>query len=804
MHQIFPDLAELERHGRQVPSFAHWGAGLGPLQHAPETRAAVYRLAHQLVQAGLQPDTAAVYRLLAALDRLTVHGMRMVVHMAYACRLHPQGQELAAADFKEDPQGHMGTALNMVPAYAAYMALNALTGETRGWLTGLGFSVAAIDALNVLLGNTHAGQAALYDDSEEGQNRLLADFGSQVMSADGLPGVPLDASVHAGTAGAIIGGPCAGLAEMQYPHMPQPGEKLVAFLSGCAAECQPGRDRLPHWWRDEDTGMALPIMLAGSRSSAPRRMPDAVGGWRDFVRQLSKCGFDPMEFDGQDPAAFVTTIWEMEQRLQRRIKEKNSGVLEYPLPVPCGVACASDGFGFYGAGDSHSLDLPLPGNPKHDEESRRLFNQHATQLFVPAEELQQAIALFRNHAANGRPAERDNRLASRQPAVPEMPLLQQAQECASPLAALDGFFGDLATANPDLRPRVGATTELLSAFGMRQIPEQLKYRSCQPQTEQEAMTGAIIATPGGESAVSACLGNQGGLNLVIADEADCMSMLNGIRQALIHARRQKEAGHPPGWLGWPVVATAHAWEGSPLRQTSQDTGFCEAMLAEMGDMARVLFPADYNSMQALLPEIYSARGQIACVVAPAGPQPVFLNESQAQQLARDGAIVLDEYEGDDPLLLVANGSHQLQQMLRAGQRLQEAGVAYRLVYLQEPGRFRAPRDRWELEHVADDALVEELFPQRYRLRVVLTHMRGEVLRGHLWPILHNVEHNFVLGYRNRGGNFDSLDLQFANRACWGNVLAACARLQGVPRTALLTADEAAALAGKGNPGVLRP
>jgi len=46
-------------------------------------------------------------------------------------------------------------------------------------------------------------------------------------------------------------------------------------------------------------------------------------------------------------------------------------------------------------------------------------------------------------------------------------------------------------------------------------------------------------------------------------------------------------------------------------------------------------------------------------------------------------------------------------------------------------------------------------------------------------------------------------MQFANRACWANVLAACARLRNVPRTALLTPEEADAVAGKGDPRVLR-
>ncbi len=105
--------------------------------------------------------------------------------------------------------------------------------------------------------------------------------------------------------------------------------------------------------------------------------------------------------------------------------------------------------------------------------------------------------------------------------------------------------------------------------------------------------------------------------------------------------------------------------------------------------------------------------------------------------------------------------------------------------------------------MAEEALVERLFPDSHERRVLLTHMRAEVARGHLWPILPDARRTSVLGYRNRGGTLDEAGMQFANRACWGNVLAACARLMEVPRTALLTPEEAAAVAGKGDPALLR-
>ncbi|MCY1399553.1 phosphoketolase [compost metagenome] len=370
------------------------------------------------------------------------------------------------------------------------------------------------------------------------------------------------------------------------------------------------------------------------------------------------------------------------------------------------------------------------------------------------------------------------------------------------MAALDRFFVDLCAANPDLRARVGNPDELASNR-LGGVLKALKHRVCSPESELEAVDGRIITALNEEAVVSACLANQGGINLVASYEAFCVKMLGAVRQTLIFARQQKEAGRPAGWLGWPLVATSHTWENGKNQQSHQDTTFCEALLGEMSDMVRVLFPADHNSVLALLPDIYRSRGQLACMVIPKRERPVVFDQAQAEQLARDGAIVLEERPGNQPLLLIANGSYQLAEMRRAAARLEEGGYPYRLVYLQEPGRFRAPRDNWELKAVADEALMARLFPDSHARRVLLTHMRPEVARGHLWPILPDALKTSVLGYRNRGGTLDEAGMLFANRACWADVLAACARLLDVPRSALLTAEEAVAVGGKGDPRALR-
>src|SRR5690606_9264517 len=227
-------------------------------------------------------------------------------------------------------------------------------------------------------------------------------------------------------------------------------------------------------------------------------------------------------------------LWEMEQRLARRVEEKARGILNYPLPIPYGIAETVKGFGFYGAGSNAAHNLPLPANPRLDEKSRELFNQHAAPLFVAEDELQAARALLAG-SREGRALERDNPMAQRHPTAPVMPTLEFRKDSASPMAAVDEFFVELVRANPDLRPRVGNPDELASNR-LGGVLRELKHRVIDPESELEAVDGSIITALNEEAVVSACLANQGGLNLVASYEAFCVKMLGAVRQTLIFAR----------------------------------------------------------------------------------------------------------------------------------------------------------------------------------------------------------------------------------------------------------------------------
>ena len=801
MSQLFPDLPTLDQHAEEIADFASWRDGYGVIRHSSATQAAVYRLAHRLVEKGQQTDLASVYQQMRALDLLTSAGLWLVVHMTYARRLHPDGSPLTAEDFKPQPEGHTGGALNMVPGYAAYLAINSLSGQTRSWLMGQGHCVAAIDALNVLTGNLHPEQAERYA-GEAGLNRLLQDFYGYVQQADGRPAAPLGSHVNPHTAGGIIEGGYLGFAELQYAHMPLPGETLVAFLSDGAAEEQRGSDWIPRWWRAEDSGYALPVMIANGRRIEQRTELGTKKGLDAFAEHLKACGFDPVRFDGRDPAAFVCTLMEMEQRLTHRVDEYRRGLLSYPLPMPYGIAETSKGFGFYGAGENAAHNLPLPANPHLDAEARELFNLHAGKLWVAPDALESAVAQLGNHAVSQRPLERDHPLALRHPQAPQLPDAHWQDSPRSAMHAVDHFFTALVAANPQLRARVGNPDELASNQ-LSGVLQALKHRVSEPESDLEDIHGRVITALNEEAVVSACLANKGGLNLVASYEAFCPKMLGAIRQELIFARHQKEVGRPAGWLGFPVIATSHTWENGKNEQSHQDTTFCEALLGEMNDGIRVIMPADYNATMAVLPGIYQARGVISCLVVAKRERPSLLTPQQAEQLAARGALQLDSHQAaGDPLQLIANGAYQLGEALRAARRLSDKGQSWQLIYLQEPGRFRAPRDHWEAACCATTEEREQLFPGGAR-RVVLTHMRPEVLRGHLADVFGNPAQTSVLGYLNRGGTLNEAGMLFANRCTWAHALVAAARLCQRDPLDWLSADELASAEGRGDPGLLR-
>jgi phosphoketolase len=784
---------------RDDPVFDAWAAGYGVIEHTPLTQVRIHRVVEDLATQGVLRDTDAGFQRLAAADRIASAAMWLAVHMTYARRVRLDGAPLVAADFKTHPEGHTGGTLNMVPAYVAYLVLNALTGHTRAWMMGQGHCVAAIDAVNLLVGNMLPRHAERYGLDDARLTRFVGDFYSYAVRADGHPESPLGSHVNAHTAGGIQEGGYLGFAELHYAHAPLPGERLVVFLSDGAFEEQRGSDWAPRWWRPSDSGLIAPIMILNGRRIEQRSQIEQQGGPRWLHRHLALNGFEPIELDGRDPASIAWGIHAIEAGQQ---------ACDPMSPAPCaplryGIAEAPKGHGFPGAGSNRAHNLPLAGNPASDTVARAEFNAGCARLHVPEPELRGAIAQLATHEAQQRLRERDHPLATRNVVVPTLPAptwRMPGEGAVSPMAALDEYFVATVAANPGLRPRVGNPDELRSNRLDRTL-DRLKHRVLAPEPGvAEAFDGAVITALNEEAVVCAALANKGGINLVVTYEAFAVKMLGALRQELTFARQLRHAGRAPGWLSVPLVLTSHTWENAKNEQSHQDPTVCEALLGEMQDTVRVLFPPDANAAQAALSDIYAERGRIAALVVPKRELPVVLDATQASALLRDGALSLCCTPGA-VIDIVATGAYQLVAARRAWQRLRDRGIAADLIYLGEPGRFRAARDEQEAAAVHDEDRVRTWFAPGRR-RLFLTHTRAESFLGLLRPLDTGPDRTSALGYRNRGGTLDVDGLMFANRCTWAHAVAEAARLLGEDAKKFLEPAEHEAVAGTGDPCVL--
>jgi phosphoketolase len=779
-------------------AYERWRKGYGLIQHTTETVERITALA-----ASVSISAEALYDLLAAADRLTSAAMWTVVHMTYAHRVDLSGMPLTKDAFKAAPEGHTGGSLNMVPAYVGYLAANTITAKTRSWLMGQGHCVAAIEAVNALTGDVSPSQQGRYDRTEKGLSNLAADFYSYAIDAEGRSAVPVGSHAGPNTAGAISEGGYLGFAEVQYAHMPLPGESLVAFLSDGAFEEQRGSDWTARWWRAEDCGFAIPIMILNGRRIEERAQIAQQGGSEWLAAHLRHNGFDPFAIDGCDPAAFAWAILTAEDRLKRFAADPDR---RYPALIPYAIAETTKGFGFAGAGTNAAHNLPIDGNPSRDDAARSAFNHSAAALFVPSDEIDRAVGVLAAFDRQGRPPESRHPLALRRPPSPQLPEPDWTRAGSLPdcaMHALDRWFVRVVDANPDLRIRVGNPDELRSNH-MGATLDRLRHRVNNPEAGvAEAVDGAVITALNEEAVAGAALANKGGLNLIVSYEAFAMKMLGGLRQEIVFSRRQREAGQAPGWISVPLVVTSHTWENSKNEQSHQDPTIGEALLGEMSDTARVLFPVDANSAVAALRSFYQGRGQVGCMIVSKRDMPHRLDREAANQFVVSGAAHINGDFVSAELQLVAIGAYQLEEALRAAGRMKAHGHQVVVTAICEPGRFRAPRDRLEAAFAASDDEVTALFPPDLP-RVIATHTRPEPMLGILRRIDGGPLRTSARGYISRGGTLDVAGMLFANRCSWAHLVDAAANHMGWSRDHLLTPAELAAVDGRGSPAALLP
>ncbi len=786
----------------KIDEFIKWQQGYGAIKHSKETVGRVQKMVQDLQSKDV--NKISPYSLLSAADRITNFAMWLLVHQAYSRKVDLEGKNLKMVDFKDDPQGHLGGSLNMVPAYVGYMVANALTNFTRGWVMEQGHAVSAIDTVNLVLGNMKSAHKERYDLSQKGLKNFVNDFYSYKLNQQGQQDSPLGSHVNYNTAGGILEGGYLGFAGLQYAHIPLKKERLVAFLSDGAFEEQRGTDWVPRWWRAEDSGLVSPIMIANGRRIDQKTSIEQEGGSVWLEKHLKLNNFQPLVFDGRDPAAFAWSIVEQERLLQENSKNLDS-VNNYNIKVPYGIAVAPKGAGFYNEGTNYAHNLPLIENPSQSQLAVDRFNLHSQKLFVPQQELKAALKLFKNHHQSGRELERDNPIANRDISLKKIPELKFKTDFKKKFRAMDAIdesFLAIVMANPNLRPRVGNPDEM-NSNRMGNTLEFLEFRSVKPEAGiEESTLGNVITALNEEAVCASAFGNKGGINIVITYEAFGMKMFGQLRQEVIFSKQQKNANQPAKWLSVPIILTSNSWENSKNELSHQDPSLAEAMLGETSDISQILFIADYNNAIACLEKVYQTKGQVWTIIVSKNFTSLFFNQKQSKQLINDGAIVVSKagYNKEKAkIAILVIGSYQLQEAFKASKKLQDKKIAHIISYISQPGKFRNPRNIGEQNNLAKKSVLQKILPKNIDHILIISHTRPEIILGILQPLWQNKKSVKAIGFINNGGTLGIDDMLYINKCSWAHILQNVANIIDIKSDDLLTKKEQLALRGKLSP-----
>ena len=441
--------------------------------------------------------------------------------------------------------------------------------------------------------------------TDEGLTRYVRDFYSYRVGPDGRPESPLGSHVNAHTAGGLVEGGYLGFAELQYVHMPLPGERLVAFLSDGAFEEQRGSDWAPRWWRAEDSRPGGAHHDQNGRRIDQRTTMSQQGGVAWLARHLRLNGFDPIVFDGRDPAAFAWAIFEIERRLERRREAIGAGRRRYPVPLPYGIAVAPKGAGFPGAGTNLAHNLPLAANPR--TEPRRapaLQPRRAGALGAARGARARRAAELQQHRDSGRPRERDHPLAHRDVRAAARAGRPSARcRPTARTARLDDGLADGGRRRQLRRDRArqpppAAARRQPGRDALEPAPqtlELLKFRVTEPEPGMpESIDGAVITALNEEAVACAALANKGGINLVVTYEAFGAKMHGAFRQEIVFARPRAEAGRPPRLAVHPAGPhLPHVGEREE-RAVAPGPGMGEAMLGELSPRVAGALPGGFQ------------------------------------------------------------------------------------------------------------------------------------------------------------------------------------------------------------------
>ncbi|HSW98112.1 MAG TPA: phosphoketolase [Candidatus Saccharimonadales bacterium] len=207
------------------------------------------------------------------------------------------------------------------------------------------------------------------------------------------------------------------------------------------------------------------------------------------------------------------------------------------------------------------------------------------------------------------------------------------------------------------------------------------------------------------------------------------------------------------------LLTSVAWRQEHNGYSHQNPSFITSMLEKQNDFVKVYFPADDNSMLAVMEETLSAKNQMNTVVAGKTPEPRWLTYEQAKKSLKDGLLTWDFASDKNPdIVLVGIGDYLTKEALAAIELVKKDAPEIKVRFVNVV--------RLQAICTCDDAFhpqlpnAEDYFTSNKPV-IVNFHGYPEVMKAMLFDVKN--PHRFsVHGYQEQGGTTTPFDMQVRN------------------------------------------
>ncbi|MEL6462170.1 MAG: phosphoketolase [Cyanobacteria bacterium J06621_15] len=121
-----------------------------------------------------------------------------------------------------------------------------------------------------------------------------------------------------------------------------------------------------------------------------------------------------------------------------------------------------------------------------------------------------------------------------------------------------------------------------------------------------------------------------------------------------------------------------------------------------------LFPCDANSIQACYEWAVTTKNKGIVITASKSPLPIRTTLEQTRQALKDGAITLQETDGNKKVVFAVIGDMMLKPVFEAAEHLQKEGIGVRIVSVINPRRLYRPEDTaWDTCSQSDGDFIED-------------------------------------------------------------------------------------------------